>query len=630
MNCWETLFKIMTENSDGAEAMEEKMKIEKIYYMASYDGEPALVLERADRQFRMNSGYSPLNEVKSWAKQFKKDSIKKVACLFGLGTGLFAKALLDILTEDSRLIIFEPEKLIIDYCRDAAGEGEPAEQAIYERISQIINDKRVRLCVYNDDKLAFREQLFANLDYYMVEGMIVAKHTMYDRLYEEDYVSFLHTINEVRERIMVNKNTLARFRDNASKNVLTNMWTIEKMNLVSQLKEILPKEVPAIIVSAGPSLDKNVELLRKAKGHCLIFAVDTAIPYLLKRDIIPDLTVTVEPIKPIKHYLDPRSEEIPAVFDSESNPEIVGKHRDRVFIYNCRGYVKRLLEAVGKTVPEDVVSGGSVATAAFAILYELEMKNIILIGQDLAYSGEATHAGGVESKGINNEIGYEMVEDIYGNQVRTRSDWIGYLKWFESAISVIRDLKKDIRVIDATEGGAKIHGSEIMTLASALETFCGLETGDTAGENAGRKTIFYDFSEEIKKLPPFLNEEEYREFLCKKAESIAQLDTMKKQALKAAENCKKVIAAYEKEGLNAAAANKDMELELAQIRAYCESCYIYPMVNNYAVSDIAEEVSRLRLSEADDRQKKINEIMQKKLAFEAIANACEAIKGFDK
>lgn len=585
-----------------------------IYYIATYDGEPALVVETADGQrYRMNSAYSPLNEVRSWAGQFQKASVRKVACLFGLGTGLFATALLDRLSSDSSLIIFEPEGAIIDYINEAGAEGEPAERVVLERIKTIRNDKRVSLCIYSEDTLAFREKLFTTLDYYLVEGMLIARHTAYDKLYETQFLKFLRTINEVRERIMVNKNTLARFRDNASRNVLANMWTIKKMNLVSQLKEILPRELPVIIVSAGPSLDKNVELLRRAKGHCLIFAVDTAIPYLLKRDIIPDLTVTVEPIKPVKHYLDPRSEEIPAVFDIESNPEIVGKHRDRIFIYNCRGYVRRLLEAVGKNVPEDVVSGGSVATAAFAILCELEMKHIVLIGQDLAYSGDTTHAGGVESKGINNDIGYEMIEDIYGGKVRTRSDWLGYLRWFESTITVLKDLGKDITVTDATEGGAKIHGTEIMTLEEAIDKYCSLD---------------YNFAEELKKLSPFLNEGEYRQLLERQTEAELQLPEIRKQAHRATELCDRLISDSQGEGFSESRTDKTVLQELSAIRHFCEGCLMYPLINNYAVSGIAEEISRLRLSAGDKNQQYINDIRQQRLAFEAIADACEVLRGF--
>ena len=60
------------------------------------------------------------------------------------------------------------------------------------------------------------------------------------------------------------------------------------------------------------------------------------------------------------------------------------------------------------------------------------------------------------------------IEDIYGGKVYTESNMDLYRKWFESQI--IRYPR--LRVIDATEGGAKIEGSEIMTLKEAIEQEC--------------------------------------------------------------------------------------------------------------------------------------------------------------
>lgn len=708
--------------------------MKNIYYAATDTNEPALVIESDGIQYRMNSAFSPENEVGRWSAQFYNDNIQKVACLFGIGTGLFAEKLLEKLSAISKLIIYEPTREVIDFIASQKNDGD-VEKRIADRIDRIIKDSRVLLCIESEDILKFRETLISNVDFYMLEGLIITKHTLYDMVYSESFERYIHTLNMNRERILVNKNTMARFRDNASYNVLTNMWIMENANLVSELvkkipedtslshlstkfvatsskeqltpgsssvladNSVLPRDIPVIIVSAGPSLDKNVEVLRKAKGHCLILAVDTAIKYLMKRDIMPDMTITVEPIKPVEHYLDPRVEEIPAIFDSESNPEIVGKHRGRIFLYNCRDYVKRLLEAVGKKIPEDISSGGSVATAAFAILCQLEMKNIIFIGQDLAYAGENTHAGGVQSKGINNEIGHEMVEGYYGGLVRTRSDFLGYLRWFENEIKILQEKQKDIQVINATEGGAKIHGAIQMSLEEVVEKYC---------KDANGNYIDFNFVKRLDKLPPFLNSDEYKVFVEKRKEAKQQLIEMKDRAEIAAKLCnilssdsdevdadfgdeildlsakmcfdeeigdsvikrfpveaskgsfhneserdklctepekdkkctdsepEKICTEPERNKLNNESERDKLhkEIEMAgflveaenycrKTRIFCESALAYPLINNYAVSEIADEVSRLRLQGGTEEQIKKNKYKQEQLAFEAIAKACK-------
>ena len=521
------------------------------------------------------------------ADDFDRDGMPLTICLFGYGDGTYYNELCGKAPEGSTFIVYEPE---------------------------------------TDNVIDLRDELVKNIDFYRLDSTLILMTPGYETVFAGEYADFVHEINANRERVLVNKNTMKRFKDNASRNVIENLHILGKANLVGDLSAILPRDVPVIIVSAGPSLDKNIELLKKAKGHSLIFAVDTAMKYLMQHDIMPDLGITVEPIKPMANYEDDRCFDVPHIFDCESNPEIVSKERARIFIYNCRDYVRRLIEQTGIEVAPDVVSGGSVATAAFAICYQLQMKTIILIGQDLAYSGTSTHAGGVESAGINGDIGTELVDGIDGEPVRTRSDWIGYLRWFENSIRTIADQHLDMTVTDATEGGALIHGSRVMTLADAIERYC-------AGCD-------YVFAEELKKLPFMLDADERASLKIKIEESFNELGTVRDAAEKAAKLCAKILGEEtlqgENAGLNAeysaennvsqrniSGASAQDKKALAEYRRTCETALLYPLINNYAVSDIADEVNRLRQNGNDA----LSEIRQQKIAFEANAGACDYFEG---
>ncbi|MCR5323397.1 MAG: DUF115 domain-containing protein [Lachnospiraceae bacterium] len=501
------------------------------------------------------------DEAREWAEGIGYDGRDRAICMFGRGDDTCEKELRNRMSSGSILLIYEPEK---------------------------------------GDLIGFRDELQTRIDFYRQESLLICAHPLYQDIFKHEYTQFLHLINENRTRVMVNKNTMARFKENASRNVIANLPMLNNANLIDDLKMILPNDVPVIIVAAGPSLDKNIEELKRAKGHCLIFAVDTAMKYLLAHDIMPDLGITIEPIKPMANYEDSRCFEVPHVFDCESNPEIVSKNTARKFIYNCRDYVKRLLQALGKNVPGDIASGGSVATAAFAICYQLGMKRIIMIGQDLAYQGESTHAGGIESKGINNNIGYEMIEGIDGGQVRTRSDWLAYLKWFENAIDLMKDMGKDMEVIDATEGGALIHGSKVMTLSEAVDEYCVLE---------------YDFTEKLAKLPCLLKPYEYEKLQKLVEKSVIELDMVEAAAREAARRCEEGLEEIRNTGSDG---QNTILNELTQARITCEKALLYPLINNYAVTGIAEEVSRIRLEKTGLE----SELLQQKLAFEAIVDAC--------
>ena len=51
------------------------------------------------------------------------------------------------------------------------------------------------------------------------------------------------------------------------------------------------EEIPAILVSAGPSLDKNISELKKAQGKAFIVVVDAALRTVLRAGVRPDLTI---------------------------------------------------------------------------------------------------------------------------------------------------------------------------------------------------------------------------------------------------------------------------------------------------------------------------------------------------
>ena len=97
---------------------------------------------------------------------------------------------------------------------------------------------------------------------------------------------------------------------------------------------------------------------------------------------------------------------------------------------------------------------------------------MILIGQDLAMTGNRTHADGTFKDKMDeidiNSGQYFEVESIDGGKVLTRDDFDRYRKWFEE----VAEKWQHVKMIDATEGGALIHGSKVMTLKGAIRKYC--------------------------------------------------------------------------------------------------------------------------------------------------------------
>ena len=118
--------------------------------------------------------------------------------------------------------------------------------------------------------------------------------------------------------------------------------------------------------------------------------------------------------------------------------------------------------------------GNSVAILNFSIAQHLGCSPIILIGQDLAFSQDGkAHTGdtGYDDHGDDNlqdQSQSDLVEVIgyNGEKLETKKWWKIFKEWFELKI-----VKDDIHCIDATEGGAYIEGTEVMTLKEVAEKY---------------------------------------------------------------------------------------------------------------------------------------------------------------
>ena len=252
-------------------------------------------------------------------------------------------------------------------------------------------------------------------------------------------------------------------------------------------------DIPGIVVAAGPSLNKNIEELKKAKGKALIIAVDTAIKPLLKAGIVPDMFFIVDALKPLDLIKIEEAKDIPLITTLNAASDLLDFHKGQKFFFNegwefADKIFEKSEEPLG-TVP----SGGSVATNIFSLYYKIGLSTVILVGQDLAYTNNKSHADGTfqEVMKEENTNGFEMVEGNYEEKVPTRPDFKLYLNWYNEVIEGFKAHRENFRVINATEGGAKIKGTEIMTLREAIDQECTKEV---------------DIQEQLKKLSPMLDE----------------------------------------------------------------------------------------------------------------------------
>lgn len=246
-------------------------------------------------------------------------------------------------------------------------------------------------------------------------------------------------------------------------------------------------ESGAVLVAAGPSLQKNIAALKECQLH--ICAVGTAARRLLAEGIVPDTIVTMDYHIASTKYLEEMT--IPAganwptlIVDARSHSRAARIYDgpiaflpDEKLFQICRGQKPRADQAFAPAA--------TVAHQAFRFLERMGFATIILCGLDLGNPWGVTHIPGIATydewhSSLGRFSSYEMLEweqilrfrsellrseDSDGNPVYSDSLMMTYLEAFNRAILACK-----ARVIDATEGGARKKGAEIMSLAEALQT----------------------------------------------------------------------------------------------------------------------------------------------------------------
>lgn len=431
----------------------------KIESLPAKDGQLYLNVATKSGSYRMNSNYRPLAEAQRWADGLNLPQTGAVVLMYGMGNGYCVRALLERLSQDAVLIIWEPSIAIYEHVK-----------ANY-KLNDILQDARVHLLLYGKNERDIFALLDEKVHWSNAKKQCICIHPQYDKAFPEQLVFFEEIIRSNNVRVYTNRNTEMHFGAAIAENAAYNMRYVPDSFLTGDLSGKFPEGVPAIIVSAGPSLDKNIELLKQAKGRAVIVATDTALRALAAHGITPDFAVILDAKKPPSYFQNPESRKIPLFAKLQANKEVLVLHQAEKLWFDSHEYLNRFLAQIGRK-PADYHAGGSVATAAFSICASLGFRQIVLIGQDLAYQGEVTHAGGEISSIRAEDENICYVDGVDGGRVKTRHDWVQYLKWFER---VIGEIKGEIEVIDATEGGALIHGTSLMTLAEAIERYCHTE-----------------------------------------------------------------------------------------------------------------------------------------------------------
>lgn len=465
---------------------------------------------REGRKWRLNSIYEPERAAKLYAERYADMRDFALVCVFGMSDGRIIREIKEQCNGTQTLIVYEPDvEVFLTAMREFS-------------LEDIIEDNDIYIIVEGINTGDINT-LFENIvTYQNRELMMHCILPNYDILYQEKCAAHIEQMLYYSKSEAFKKNTEVQYAARLADNILYNMPYILKGSSVYDLKKTFLAmdlgDIPAIIVSAGPSLDKNIRELKKAEGKAFIIGVDSALKALVREGIQFQMAVSVDPRKNPDVFEDERVNRFPYVLANYSIPMIAEKNRNHLFFEGGYGFetFQRVIRGITGKKLDSLKTGGSVATEALSMAIDLGFRTVIFVGQDLAFTDGRGHVSGFEKSEEADKAhvagrALTEVEAIDGGRVMTDLQMDSYRQWFEMRIAENQDR---MAFYNATEGGAKIHGATAISLAEAIERFC---------------TIEKDFDKIVADIPPAFTEEEQQKLICELLTAVESLEKLEEK-----------------------------------------------------------------------------------------------------
>lgn len=383
---------------------------------------------------------------------YPKFSLYPVLFLYGIGNGLLLKKILEEKRHE-RIILFESKIQILAMA--------------FHLFDFSVEIRAYRLIIFNANQMQLQElsTLFS------IDGINTLSKTyeliIHNEYYEKDQKILLKINDMVSEAIIeegkfhgLSPSDALVGVENLCENLATQLKLASYQSLLNNRKG---KNNSAIIVSSGPSLTKQLPLLKKYQDKASIFCADSAYPILMKYDIKPDYVLCLEKDEKAKQFFQKSKKDfdkdILFVCLSVTNPKVIKALKNKnLVIYNKNSAFTRSLHM--KNYGFFNVSL-SVAHLGLELIFDLKFKSVVLIGQDLAYGEDGrAHAKDYISENKCELSDKPMLVQAYGgkkgDKVYTKRTWVLFKTVLERMIRDNRYLA--IPIFDATEGGAKIQG----------------------------------------------------------------------------------------------------------------------------------------------------------------------------
>ncbi len=405
----------------------------------------------------VHSKYDPVKEaaqlVKQAAAERDQEGVAGHHIHFGFGLGYLAEA--DLARAEGPLLIYEPNPTFFK----AALESRD--------LSSLWRSRRVFVRTTEKGFRALLRRHIAAMN--QIQFLMNPFHR---RVYGDALRTMLETVKSERNRAGV----LRKAEETVYKYFIAS--TIRSFPWWSRLRDVgllrdRFKGVPAVIVAAGPSLEKNLAALRPFRDRVVVFAMARSVRLLERYGIQPHFLVHTE-AKDYAALIHGCTNLDRTVFllSEQCHAEFYRFPHQLTLTYQnpANLFSRWVVERFSGLQRTYLPTAGSVATEAFSLATLFGCSPVILLGQDLG-SRRGTHYAdaGVNRNFVAGQADHRRTAGYFGGEVATFAHYLHFRDWYAEAVDVYRERCFEQQFINATEGGALIPGFVRRRLQDVLQ-----------------------------------------------------------------------------------------------------------------------------------------------------------------
>lgn len=434
---------------------------QKVQLVPAANGETTAIFYRKDgRELYLHSRFDPSKEARALVSKTPLGE-NTLYVILGCGFGYHIRELLRKLPQSSRIIVVESS---------ASSLGATVQQ-YYDQLGKTwIRDKRLFFTTMSNPAIVS----------YTLADMFVKNHLYYLEMFTHipsamtDEKFYREVVKTVPQEFASSLNDCLTTIDPTLEHNLVNYWSNLEITWKNPSVEGFAnqwKDKPCIIVSAGPSLNAQLDDLRKIQGKALIICVGTAAKVLIRHDIIPDFVIAVDPYETsMAQFEGWDTKQTALLYYQKAWRGIPASHQGYKFWFTLEG--ESPIPLHNSLFNSQFNGGGTVAFSALQFARYVKSDPIVLVGQDFAFLNGFTHAFGTDynqsfsDKNLPKD--FLSVPGTSGDMVITNRTYYSYLKFMQEYICG----RQDTRYINTSQTGARIEGTQAMPLIETMNLFC--------------------------------------------------------------------------------------------------------------------------------------------------------------